>query len=152
MGTGYQRACYIKNAVFCPGLKKGTVLLEGKGHFSARISFWGHFSTRNFILRAVSCSELLIEPVLTPSGWKLNYSNPCWHRVDENWTIRTRAATEWMKNELFEPVLTPSGWKLNYSNPCWHQVDENIAHIVGNIYVWNLNFHFWQTITIIICE
>ena len=113
------------HAVFCPGLKKGTVLLEGKGHFSTRISFWGHFSMRNFILRAVSCSELLIEPVLTPSGWKLNYSNPCWHQVDENWTIWTRADTEWMKTELFEPVLPPSGWKLNYSNLCWHQVDEN---------------------------
>ena len=30
---------HILATVFCPGLKKGTVLLEVKGHFSARISF-----------------------------------------------------------------------------------------------------------------
>ena len=81
----------------------------------------------------------LFECVLTPSGWKLNYFNLCWHQVDinwtifylcwdqvdENWTIWTCADTKWMKSELFEPVLTPSGWKVNYFNLCWHQVDEN---------------------------
>ena len=67
----------------------------------------------------------LFEHVLTPSGWKLNYSNPCWHQVNENRTSLTCADTKWMKTELFEHVLTPSGWKLNYSNLCWHQVDEN---------------------------
>ena len=38
-------------AVFCPGLKKGTVLLEGKGHFRAR----------NYILRALLRAELHFE-------------------------------------------------------------------------------------------
>ena len=38
-------------AVFCPGLKKGTVLLEGKGHFRAR----------NYILRALLRAELHYE-------------------------------------------------------------------------------------------
>ena len=37
--------------VFCPGLKKGTVLLEGKGHFRAR----------NYILRALLRAELHFE-------------------------------------------------------------------------------------------
>ena len=37
--------------VFCPGLKKGTVLLEGKGHFRAR----------NYILRALLRAELHYE-------------------------------------------------------------------------------------------
>ena len=37
--------------MFCPGLKKGTVLLEGKGHFRAR----------NYILRAVLRAELHFE-------------------------------------------------------------------------------------------
>ena len=37
--------------VFCPGLKKGTVLLEGKGHFRAR----------NYILRALLHAELHFE-------------------------------------------------------------------------------------------
>ena len=44
-------SCYanlhMNVTVFCPGLKKGTVLLEGKGHFRAR----------NYILRALSCAE-----------------------------------------------------------------------------------------------
>ena len=34
----------LGNAVFCPGLKKGMVLLEEKGHFCSR----------NYILRALS--------------------------------------------------------------------------------------------------
>ena len=38
-------------SVFCPGLKKGTVLLEGKGHFRAR----------NYILRALLRAELHFE-------------------------------------------------------------------------------------------
>ena len=37
--------------MFCPGLKKGTVLLEGKGHFRAR----------NYILRALLRAELHFE-------------------------------------------------------------------------------------------
>ena len=37
--------------MFCPGLKKGTVLLEGKGHFRAR----------NYILRALLRAELHYE-------------------------------------------------------------------------------------------
>ena len=42
---------WLSSAVFCPGLKKGTVLLEGKGHFRAR----------NYILRALVCAELHFE-------------------------------------------------------------------------------------------
>ena len=38
-------------AVFCPGLKKGTLLLEGKGHFCAR----------NYILRELLRAELHFE-------------------------------------------------------------------------------------------
>ena len=41
----------MANSVFCPGLKKGTVLLEGKGHFRAR----------NYILRALLRAELHFE-------------------------------------------------------------------------------------------
>ena len=44
IGRANVKACHchslnVSYSVFCPGLKKGTVLLEGKGHFSARISF-----------------------------------------------------------------------------------------------------------------
>ena len=38
-------------AVFCPGLKKGMVLLEEKGHFCSR----------NYILRALSRAKLFYE-------------------------------------------------------------------------------------------
>ena len=41
----------LTTTVFCPGLKKGTVLLEGKGHFRAR----------NYILRALLRAELHFE-------------------------------------------------------------------------------------------
>ena len=44
-------AGFITNAVFCPGLKKGMVLPEGKGHFRAR----------NYILRALLRAELHFE-------------------------------------------------------------------------------------------
>ena len=37
--------------MFCPGLKKGTVLLKGKGHFRAR----------NYILKALLRAELHFE-------------------------------------------------------------------------------------------
>ena len=40
--------------VFCPGLKKGMVLLEEKGHFCSR----------NYILRALSCAKLFYEGTL----------------------------------------------------------------------------------------
>ena len=40
--------------VFCPGLKKGMVLLEEKGHFCSR----------NYILRALSRGELFYEDTL----------------------------------------------------------------------------------------
>ena len=40
--------------VFCPGLKKGMVLLEEKGHFCLR----------NYILRALSRAELFSEGTL----------------------------------------------------------------------------------------
>ena len=39
---------YVIHSVFCPGLKKGMVLLEEKGHFCSR----------NYILRALSCAKL----------------------------------------------------------------------------------------------
>ena len=42
------------NAVFCPGLKKGMVLLEEKGHFCSR----------NYILRALSRAEIFSEDTL----------------------------------------------------------------------------------------
>ena len=45
------RQVNIPMSVFCPGLKKGTVLLEGKGHFRAR----------NYILRALLRAELHYE-------------------------------------------------------------------------------------------
>ena len=44
-----EESTYI--SVFCPGLKKGTVLLEGKGHLRAR----------NYILRVLLCTELHFE-------------------------------------------------------------------------------------------
>ena len=45
--TDYQIR-HLGNPVFCPGLKKGTMLFEGKGHFRAR----------NYILRALLRAEL----------------------------------------------------------------------------------------------
>ena len=41
----------LSHAVFCPGLKKGAVLLEGKGHFHMR----------NYILRSLLRAELHFE-------------------------------------------------------------------------------------------
>ena len=41
-------------SVFCPGLKKGMVLLEEKGHFCSR----------NYILRALSRAKLFYEGTL----------------------------------------------------------------------------------------
>ena len=41
----------LHSAAFCPGLEKGTVLLEGKGHFRAR----------NHIFRALLRAELHFE-------------------------------------------------------------------------------------------
>ena len=42
------------STVFCPGLKKGMVLLEEKGHFCSR----------NYILRALSRAKLFYEGTL----------------------------------------------------------------------------------------
>ena len=47
----YESMVVISPTVFCPGLKKGTVLLEGKGHFRAR----------NYILRTLLRAELHFE-------------------------------------------------------------------------------------------
>ena len=47
----FNTECNGYMSVFCPGLKKGTVLLEGKGHFRAR----------NYILRALLHAELHFE-------------------------------------------------------------------------------------------
>ena len=48
----YYCACFCKTCtVSCPGLEKGTLLLEGKGHFR----------TRNHILRALLRAELHFE-------------------------------------------------------------------------------------------
>ena len=44
----------MQSAVFCPGLKKGMVLLEEKGHFCSR----------NYILRALSHAESFSEGAL----------------------------------------------------------------------------------------
>ena len=40
----FHEGCSYEDTVFCPGLKKGMVLLEEKGHFCSR----------NYILRALS--------------------------------------------------------------------------------------------------
>ena len=45
---------HFSTAVFCPGLKKGTVLLGEKGHFCSR----------NYILRALSHAEVVFEGTL----------------------------------------------------------------------------------------
>ena len=47
----FTSSVHMYSTVFCPGLKKGTVLLEGKGHFRAR----------NYILRTLLRAELHYE-------------------------------------------------------------------------------------------
>ena len=47
----YITSSAMYHSVFCPGLKKGTVLLEEKGHVCSR----------NYILRALSCAKLHFE-------------------------------------------------------------------------------------------